>query len=114
MQLLKTQFTVPGFRYNQVWRNEHFAIYEQRTKAPSSYLRYEVVRIRVRKAQMVPSGTVIPEREVYPRSEAWGRDGFTCYTMNEAQALVSELQRNEAPESSDNAASNEPELPLYD
>jgi hypothetical protein len=95
MQLLKTSFTLPGFQYTQVWRNGSFAIYEQRTKQVSAYLRYEVVRIRIRKAQTLPGGKDLPEREVYPRSEAWGHDGFTCHSLAEARVLVDTLLKRE-------------------
>ena len=39
---------------------------------------FEVIFIRLQQAGKTPTGHLVPAREVYPRSETWGTDGFTA------------------------------------
>lgn len=87
---LQTSFEDRTFRYMQVERHGPLAIYCQEHKS-SGVKRYEVIRIRVRGEETLPSGQTLPEREVYPGSSAWGRDGHTAFSMAEARTLMQEL-----------------------
>jgi len=91
MQPLATQFADQTFQYTQLAREGDLAIFEQRHKA-SGTCRYEVVRIRVVPENRWPNGEVSPEREVYPGANSWGRLGWTCWSIDQAQALLAQLQ----------------------
>ena len=74
---LRKEFRRDGFNYRQIAREGDVALYEQTwlswaEPSPS----YEVIRIRRREGFRIGSRFVQPA-EVYPRSEAWGVDGFT-------------------------------------
>ena len=85
MQALPTQFADRLFSYDQLRRQGMVALYSQRHLA-SGILRYEVVRLRIAPAYVFPNGSAVPEREVYPGSSAWGRDGWTHHTLATAEA----------------------------
>jgi len=82
--LLPDQFTEGEFQFKRVDRIKDIAIYEKKS-TKTRYFGYEVIRIRIADAATLPSGKSYPKREVYPRSEAWGTDGFTCVTFQDAQ-----------------------------
>lgn len=96
MQPIETAFEDRKYRFTQVERHGDIAIYEQQHKENPRVIRYEVIRIRVQKEKTWPDGSVTPEREAYPGSSAWGRDGFTCFTLEEARALAATLRQAEA------------------
>ena len=74
---LPQEFRRNGFRYRQVARQGNAAIYEQTwTGCRNPSVSYEVIRIRRRKAFQI-GGRFVEAAELYPRSEAWGTDGFT-------------------------------------
>ena len=85
MQEVPTQFADRLFSYDQLRRQGMVALYSQRHLA-SGILRYEVVRLRIAPAYVFPNGSAVPEREVYPGSSAWGRDGWTHHTLATAEA----------------------------
>ena len=74
---LATQFRHDGFDYRQIAREGDVALYEQKWRGcPDPNVCFEVVRIRRRDGFQIGS-TFVEPAEVYPRSEAWGTDGFT-------------------------------------
>jgi len=74
---LATQFRHDGFDYRQIAREGDVAIYEQKWRGcPDPNVCFEVVRIRRRDGFQI-GGSFVEPAEVYPRSEAWGTDGFT-------------------------------------
>jgi hypothetical protein len=87
MQPIPTEFTEGHFQYRQIERYGDLAIYSQ-THTHGSVTRYEVVRIRMRPAHTWPTGLVTPEHEGYPGASSWGRDGFTCFALEEASAVL--------------------------
>ena len=91
MEPLRTQFDDRTFRYTQIERDGDMAIFSQTHKL-GQVTRYEVVRIRVQPERAWPDGRITPEREAYPGSSTWGRDGFTCFSLLEAKALAQSLQ----------------------
>jgi hypothetical protein len=92
MQPIDTAFEEGKFRYTQIERQGDVAIYEQQHKENPKVVRYEVIRIRVAPEHTWPSGQTTPEREAYAGSSAWGRLGFTCFTLDEARTLAAGLQ----------------------
>jgi hypothetical protein len=95
MEPLATEFDDRTYHYTQLERHGNLALYEQRHKELEAVRRYEVVRIRERPAHTWPNGTTSPAREAYPSTTAWGRDGWTCFSRMEAQALLARLLREE-------------------
>ena len=92
MQPLETTFDLGNYRHTQLYREGMWAIYEQRHKE-ADVMRYEVIRIRIAPEKVWPNGSVTPEREAYPGSSVWGRDGWTCFTRQEADTLLAREQR---------------------
>jgi hypothetical protein len=89
---LSGEFSHSGFRLSQLKRVGDVAIYKQtKGKQPSAY---EVVVIRRREA-CVAVGTELPATEVYPPNEAWGSNGFTYRTLEEAERKFMELAGQE-------------------
>lgn len=91
-QPLAVDLDFGSFHYRQLTRQNDVAIYEQSKNR--RVFSFEVVRIR-RMPPIEIKGSVYPEREVYPRSEDWGADGFTCCTLTEAHARLHRLQKEE-------------------
>ena len=80
---LPLEFRRNGFQYRQIAREGNAAIYEQTWNGcPNPSVSYEVIRIRRREGFHI-GGRFVEAAEVYPRSEAWGTDGFT-FTDKEA------------------------------
>ena len=86
---LQVRFRHNGFDYHQIAREGDVAIYEQ-TWPDSENVCYEVVRIRSREGFKIGDEFIEPA-EVYPKSEAWGEDGFTLTDKNAAFAKLREL-----------------------
>jgi hypothetical protein len=97
MQPIDTAFDEGRFRYTQLERHGDIAIYRQEHKENSKAVRFEVIRIRVQPEHTWPSGQVTPEREAYPGASSWGRLGFTCFSLEEAQTLAAGLQAQAVP-----------------
>jgi hypothetical protein len=91
MQPLDTQFSDRTFVYTQLERHGDVAIYEQKHKR-SGVCRFEVVKIRVRPEETLPSGSTLPEREVYPSSASWGTLAWTFFSLDAAQRHAATLQ----------------------
>jgi hypothetical protein len=90
---LPKHFQRDGFTYRQIARENDAAIYEQRwngSRDPS--ISYEVIRLRRRDGFQIGDRFVEPS-EIYPRSEAWGVDGFTLSDKDAAFAKQAELER---------------------
>ena len=81
-------FRHDGFEFRQIVRGRGSAIYEQKWLGCSSpSICYEVVRIRRREGFWI-KGRFVEPAEVYPRSEAWGTDGFTFTNKDAAFAKL--------------------------
>ena len=88
---LPTEFRRDGFQYRQIAREGHAAIYEQiwlGCTEPSPC--YEVIRIRRREGFQI-GDRFVEAAELYPRSEAWGTDGFTLTDKDTAFVKLCEL-----------------------
>ena len=84
MKTLPTSLTHSGYTLTQVERGPDWAIYSKR-KPGYSNDHYELVRVRIAPATTFPGGNQIGEREAYPKSEAWGTDGYSCQTLEHAR-----------------------------
>ena len=84
MHILEHELEDGRFQYVQVERRDNVALYTQTHKA-SGTVRYEVIKIRIQPEHTWPTGVTTPEKEAYPGSSAWGRDGWTFFALASAQ-----------------------------
>jgi hypothetical protein len=94
MQPIPLEFQEGRFVFTQVRREGMWAIYRQ-THRDGPMTRYEVVRLHVQRAHTWPNGQTTPEKEAFPAASAWGQQGWTCFTLPEAEALCATLQHPE-------------------
>jgi hypothetical protein len=88
---LPALFRRDGFTFRQIAREGDAAIYEQRwTGCAEPSVCYEVVRVRFRDGFQICDKFVGPY-EVYPKSEAWGVNGFTLIDKDAAFAKLREV-----------------------
>jgi hypothetical protein len=88
---LPTRFRRDGFEYRQIVREGNAAIYTQIwLGCPDPSVCYEVIRIRRRDGFQIGTRFVEPA-ELYPKSEAWGIDGFTLTDKDAAFAKLGEI-----------------------
>lgn len=82
MTPLQKTLNVGGFTLEQLQRSGDVAIYAQKKRGFIES--YEVIRVQKHSAGNV-MGKHYEDREGYPRNEAWGRDAFTCLTLERAR-----------------------------
>jgi len=85
MRTAPTSYTRNGWFYRQIKRVGNVAIYEQRGAGL-----FEVVRIRIAPACTL-KGIVYPVRESLPSDSLWGTYGWTCHTLERAEAKMATL-----------------------
>jgi hypothetical protein len=81
---LPTEFRHDGFDYRQVKREGNVAMFSQ--SLGGLVVAYEVVIVRTTPEKTWESGIITPEHEVYPSSSKWGLDGWTCISVEHAEA----------------------------
>ena len=111
MQILERELEDGRFKYVQVERQENVALYTQTHKA-SGTIRYEVIKIKIQPEHTWPTGVVTPEKEAYPGSGSWGRDGWTFFALTAAQQKMGELLASVGDESPQAAAAEDVDLQL--
>jgi len=88
---LPKEFQRDGFIFKRIAREGDIAIYQQTWDGcPNPSIAYEVIRIRRREGFQI-DGRFVKPAEVYPKSEAWGVDGFTLTDKDAAFAKLREL-----------------------
>ena len=88
---LPTRFRRDGFEYRQIARERDAAIYEQIwSGCAEPSVCYEVIRVCRREGFHI-GGRLVEPAEVYPRSGAWGVDGFTLTDKDAAFAKLREV-----------------------
>jgi len=87
MQLIPENFTENGYKYTQIKRDGMLAIYK---REKLHHFDFEVVKIHVQQAREA-FGKSYPTKEMYPTASGWGQTGFTCVTINRANAKFDEL-----------------------
>jgi hypothetical protein len=73
---LPTRFRHDGFDYQQIHREEDFAIYQQTWNDKAHSAAFEVIHIRRHDGFHI-DGRFVDPGEIYPKPEAWGTDGWT-------------------------------------
>lgn len=92
MVLLKAETTKPGYNLKQKWRDGHYAVYELTDNETGKFVCLEVFKIKIRETGPPQSKSEYP-RESIPHDEAWGRDGYTVYTMEQAQEKINIMKQ---------------------
>jgi hypothetical protein len=88
---LPIRFRPGEFDYWQIYRKGNAAIYTQICRGcPNPSICYEVIRIRRREGFQV-DGRFVEPAEIYPKTEAWGTDGFTFTDKDAAFAKLREI-----------------------
>ena len=111
MQVLEHELEDGRFKYLQVERQGDVALYTQTHKA-SGHVRYEVIKIRIQPEHTWPTGVTTPEKEAYPGSGSWGRDGWTFFALAPAQQKMRELLASAADDPPQSAAAEDVDLQL--
>lgn len=84
MKLIPETFSKSGWQFRQIERKGNLAIFERSKDEGKPH--YEVVKIRAHNGFKIPGTETMAEpAEVYPSDTAWGRDGFTYSTLDEAR-----------------------------
>lgn len=91
MKTLLEAWTRNGFTH-QVIRREGMVALVRRQHKDVSDPHWEVVKIRVSPAKFV-HGVPLPECEVYPSAEEWGKRGWTYKSLETAKAKFEELTK---------------------
>ena len=81
------EFKRDGLLWKQAERTDTKALYTGyplRGQMSSKGVEWEIIVIRKRVAETLPSGTVLPLREVYPRTRDWGLYGWTHNDLERA------------------------------
>ena len=88
---LPVEFRAGAFNYRQIAREGDRAIYEQTwTSCSNPSVCYEVIRIRRREGFQI-KGRFVEPAETYPKTDAWGVDGFTFADKDAAFAKFREV-----------------------
>jgi hypothetical protein len=82
MIYLSTTLRKNDFTYTQVLREGRSCIYRQQVLEDLNY--FEVFTVKV-KPQALFKGKLIPEREVFPYDEDFGKTAWCCKTYDEAK-----------------------------
>lgn len=91
---IEPAFIRNGFYFEQLKREKDIALYQKTSVHPRILLvepdaipSYEVIRIRVQKATTITVGDEvfeIVEKEIYPKDNHWGLDGFSFNLYDDA------------------------------
>lgn len=86
MKHLPEYFERKGWCHKEAIRIGKVAVY-RRYKPGSQSFHYETIVIREQRERVLntPGSPVMPAMELYPSSEAWGKNGFTYSTFEEAK-----------------------------
>ena len=88
---LQVQFWAGGFNYRQIAREKDAAIYEQTwSGCANPSVSFEVIRIRRREGFQI-NGRFVEPAETYPKTDAWGIDGWTFTDKDAALAKLQEV-----------------------
>jgi hypothetical protein len=100
---LDKEFVRGHWRYAQVSRHGDIVIYRQ-SHLLGTAERFEVIQVQRREARPLPSGQMQEAGEWYPSSSSWGKDGWTCFTLEEANTLAQTLALERPPAGDDRNA----------
>lgn len=88
MKKLQKEFKKYGENFSQVVRKNGFAIYSRSSNGKVT--NYEVIKINKHNGYSL-GGNLIEAAEVYPGSSLWGKQGWTCVSLNKAEDRLDDL-----------------------
>ena len=91
MKSLTQQLRKNGFCYTQIQREGVVCLYSQEVGPNLQY--FEVFLVKVKQSTIF-KGKHIPEREIFPSDEAFGRTAWSCRTLEEATSKFNEMIKN--------------------
>ncbi len=80
-----------GHHYEQVWRDEHAAVYKQ-FGAFGQFIGYEAIAIKKTEPSEV-FGKKYPAREVYPGNEEWGKLAISVSDLDRAKEAAQNFSK---------------------
>ena len=86
---IQSSFVSRGWHFDLLHRQGRVALF-RKSRGGLAFKTYEVVRLRVYPAETI-KGAEYPEREALPPSEAWGAEGWTCSSLEEAHRRFDRL-----------------------
>ena len=90
MKKIEKAFTSKNFSHKQIHREGDFAIYERFFNDSPEKKHYEVVKIQSHNGYAI-GGQMYPASEYYPSSNAWGSDGYTCVSKENAYKRLDKM-----------------------
>ena len=84
MRKLDKSFKHKGFNFSQIKRINNKALYKK-TSIKGTSISYEVIIISSHNGYEL-AGTYIEPAETYPSTSQWGTKGWTCVSLEEAEA----------------------------
>lgn len=97
MQLLEPNIRKNGFDYRLIKKGDKAYIYEQWDDEFEFVVAYEVFKIKIEKEKLV-FGDLMPEREVFPGNEDFGKWAWTYGTLEKAEERYEHIERGLLPE----------------
>jgi hypothetical protein len=96
MKILEKKFTNKNFSYKQILREGNLAIYEQTLiDSDAKNKRYEVIIIKSHDGYEI-AGNVLPPGEMYPSANQWGKLGWTCMDIKDAEKRFKKVKHSES------------------
>ena len=90
MKKIDKSFISKNFSHKQIHREGDFAIYERFNNDSPEKKHYEVVKIQSHNGYAI-GGQMYPASEYYPSSNAWGSDGYTCVSKENAYKRLDKM-----------------------
>lgn len=90
MKPLPEYFERKGWHHERLFREGRVAVY-RRFNIGHEHFETIVIKEQRERTLNTPGSPVMPAMELYPSSEAWGKNGWTFHTYEEAEAKAKSL-----------------------
>ena len=84
---LEQTYKKNGYQHEIVFRDEVYAITKLTSMEDGRFICYEVFKIKKSNTFTI-KGSIIEAREATPPNEAWGRDGYSVRTLEDAYKKI--------------------------
>lgn len=95
MKKLSEKFVKKGFRHTLLKREGNVAIYKRSSVENLKRFHFEVVIISSHNGITI-EGNYIEPGELYPSGSQWGNSGWTCSTIEQAEARFKKAKKQAA------------------
>lgn len=76
-----------GYAHEIIFRDEVYAITKLTSNEDGRFICYEVFKIKKNKTTTL-KGSIVEARESTPSNEAWGKDGYSVRTLEDAYKKI--------------------------